>query len=75
MRCKWFRLCEIKLYNSTFSVDANYASSLRNKETQFKEETGTKKGINTIMLTTWGIQGKHATGLVTKSLTQECLFN
>ena len=68
-------LCEIKFYNSTFSVDANYASSLRNKETQFKEETGTKKGINTIMLTTWGIQGKHATGLVIKSLTQECLFN
>jgi predicted AAA+ superfamily ATPase len=68
-------LCEIKFYNSTFSVDANYANSLRKKETQFKQETGTKKGINTIMLTTWGIQGKEATGLVTKSLTQECLFN
>lgn len=68
-------LCEIKFYNDTFSVDANYASSLRNKETQFKTGTGTRKGINTIMLTTWGIQGKHATGLVTNSLTQECLYN
>jgi uncharacterized protein len=68
-------LCEIKFYNSKFSVDANYAISLRSKEAQFKEETGTKKGISTIMLTIWGVQGKDATGLVTKSLTQECLFN
>lgn len=68
-------LCEIKFYNSTFSVDADYASSLRNKEAAFKAQTGTRKSISTVMLTTWGIQGKHATGLVTKSLTQECLFN
>ncbi len=68
-------LCEIKFYHSSFSVDANYAINLRNKETQYKLETGTKKGVNTIMLTTWGIQGKYATGLVAKSLTQECLFN
>ena len=68
-------LCEIKFYNDTFSVDANYASRLRNKETQFKTETNTRKGINTIMLTTWGIQGKHATGIVTNSMNQDCLFN
>lgn len=68
-------LCEIKFYNDTFSVDANYAASLRNKETQFKTDTKSRKGINTIMLTTWGIQGKHATGLVTNSLNQACLFN
>jgi len=68
-------LCEIKFYNSVFSLDASYADSLRNKETQYRKDTGTKKGITTVMLTTWGIQGKHATGIVTKSLTQECLFH
>jgi hypothetical protein len=67
-------LCELKFYNSVFSLDADYAAILRNKETQFRKDTGTKKGISTIMLTTWGIQGKHATGLVTKSLTQASLF-
>lgn len=68
-------LCEIKFYNSTFSVDANCANNLRNKEVQFKNSTKTKKGINTITLTTWGIEGKHAKGLVTNSLTIDCLFN
>jgi hypothetical protein len=68
-------LCEIKFYNNTFTIDENYASNLRNKETEFRKETGSKKGINTIMLTTWGIKGKHAIGLVTASITQDCLFN
>lgn len=68
-------LCEIKFYNDTFKIDANYANNLRNKETHFRTETSTRKGINTVMLTTWGITGKHAVGLVTNSLTKECLFN
>jgi hypothetical protein len=67
-------LCEIKFYNDVFTVDENYADSLRNKETQFRTVTGTRKGLNTVMLTTWGIKGKHAVGLVTNSLTKECLF-
>ena len=67
-------LCEIKFYNNTFTVDANYAQKLRAKEAEYRNETGTKKGITTVMLTTWGIQGKHATGIVSKSLTKECLF-
>jgi AAA+ ATPase superfamily predicted ATPase len=67
-------LCEIKFYNDTFQLDAEYAERLRRKAAQFKLSTGTKKGLNTIMLTTWGITGKHAIGLVTESLTKECLF-
>lgn len=67
-------LCEIKFYNDTCKIEANYADSLRNKETQFRTETSTRKGINTVMVTTWGITGKHAVGLVTNSLTKECLF-
>lgn len=67
-------LIEIKFSNATFTIDADYAAKLRNKEAQFKIETGTKKGTNTIMLTTWGIDGTHAIGLVSKNLTIECLF-
>lgn len=67
-------LCEMKFYKDTCIIDANYASSLRNKETQFRAETSTKKGINTVMVTTWGTTGKHAVGLVANSLTMECLF-
>jgi AAA+ ATPase superfamily predicted ATPase len=67
-------LCEIKFYNDKFIINAAYADKLRNKETQFKRDTSTKKGINTVMITTWGITGKHGIGLVTKSITMDSLF-
>jgi AAA+ ATPase superfamily predicted ATPase len=67
-------LCEIKFYNDVFTIDSGYAAKLRNKETQFQTDTKTRKGISTVMLTTWGITGTHRIGLVTKSLTMECLF-
>lgn len=67
-------LCEIKFYNSTFTIDANYAISLRNKEGQFRETLGTRKGLNTTMITTMGIQGKHAKGLIINNMTMDSLF-
>lgn len=67
-------LCEIKFYNDNCIIDSDYAAKLRDKETQFKADTGTKKGVNTVMITTWGTTGTHGIGLVTKSLTRECLF-
>ncbi len=67
-------LCEFKFYSDTFELDAKYAATLRKKETQYIKTTKSKKGINTVMLATWGITGKHSIGLVTKSLTIECLF-
>ena len=67
-------LCELKFYNDTCTIDSDYAAKLRNKETQFKNVTKTKKGVNTVMLTTWGISGTPAIGLVTQSLTIDCLF-
>jgi AAA+ ATPase superfamily predicted ATPase len=71
---KLVNLCEIKFYNDVFTVDKDYAAKLRNKETQYKKDTKTKKGINTVMLTTWGTKGTHAIGLVTQSITMDCLF-
>lgn len=67
-------LCELKFYSDTFEVTSDYANKLRNKETQFRVATGTKKGLYTTMITTWGIKGKHAIGLVTNDITVETLF-
>ena len=67
-------LCEIKFYNDEYTIDSDYAGKLRNKETQYKAYTKTKKGINTIMITTWGTKGTHGVGLVTKSITMDCFF-
>lgn len=69
-----FNLCEIKFYNDEFTIDSEYAAQLRKKETQYQSDTKTKKGIHTVMMTTWGTKGKHGVGLVTKNLTMDCLF-
>jgi len=68
-------LCELKFYNDTFAVDSDYAARLRNKESQYKKDTGTKKGVHTVMITTWGITGVDQIGLVNQSITMEKLFD
>jgi len=67
-------LCEIKFYNDTFTIDKSYAAKLRNKATQYMRTTGTRKGVNTIMITTWGITGVDAVGLVDRDITMDALF-
>ena len=68
-------LCEIKFYNDEFSLDATYLQRLRNKENQFRASTKTKKGIYTVMITTWGVKSnQYSQAIVTTSLTMKCLF-
>lgn len=67
-------LCEIKFYNDTFTISAEYAAKLRSKESEFRDYTKTKKGIQTVIISTWGAKGVHATGLITHNLTHDCLF-
>jgi AAA+ ATPase superfamily predicted ATPase len=68
-------LCEIKFYNDKFSLDAIYLQKLRDKENQFRVSTKTKKGIYTVMITTWGVKpNQYSQAIVTTSLTMKCLF-
>ncbi|MDD2387584.1 MAG: ATP-binding protein [Bacteroidales bacterium] len=68
-------LCEIKFYNNEFSIDAAYLNKLRKKESQFRTSTSTKKGIYTVMITTWGLNSnQYSQAIVTNSLTMDCLF-
>ena len=68
-------LCEIKFYNNEFSLDSNYLQGLRTRENQFRASTKTKKGINTVMITTWGVKSnQYSLAIVTNNLTMKCLF-
>jgi len=68
-------LCEIKFYNDEFSLDAVYLKKLRNKENQFRKSTKTRKGVYTVMITTWGVNSnQYSKAIVTTSLTMKCLF-
>jgi AAA+ ATPase superfamily predicted ATPase len=68
-------LCEIKFYNDEFSLTADYLKKLRNKETQFRAATKTKKGIYTVMITTWGVKpNQYSKAILADNLTMNCLF-
>ncbi len=68
-------LCEIKFHNDEFSIDGDCLKKLRKKESEFRSSTGIKKGICTVMVTTWGLShNQYSQAIVTSSLTMDCLF-
>jgi hypothetical protein len=68
-------LCEIKFYKEKFTIDEAYLEKLRNKENHFRNSTETKKGISTVLMTTWGVtENKYSKAIVSNNLTKDCLF-
>ncbi len=68
-------LCEMKFYNDEFSMDAAYLQKLRKKESIFRQVTGTKKTIYTILVSTWGLNpNEYSRAIITKDVTMDCLF-
>jgi uncharacterized protein len=68
-------LCEIKFYNDEFTLDAANLKSLRKKQNEFRISTKTKKGLNTAIISTWGIKSnQYSKAAVANSLTMDCLF-
>ncbi len=68
-------LCEMKFYQSPFSINRKEYATLRNKILQFKSETKTRKNIFLTLITTYGItENANSLELVSNSLTMDCLF-
>ncbi len=68
-------LCEIKFYNSEFTLTKSYVDILRNKISVFKEKTKTKKNIFTTLITTYGIKiNKYSTQYIQNELLIDDLF-
>jgi hypothetical protein len=68
-------ICELKFYNSQFTIDKNYHANLRNKIIEFQKETKTNKNIFLTMVTTFGVnQNQYSTEIMENELTMECLF-
>lgn len=68
-------LCEVKFYNTSFSLDKSDATHLRQKMAVFQEITKTNKQLFWTLITTFGLQhNEHSLGLVQQVLTLEDLF-
>jgi len=68
-------ICEMKYSLNKFTIDKNYAQSLRNKIEVFREEGKTKYAIHLAMITTYGlVENENYYDLVQNNITMESLF-
>lgn len=68
-------LCEMKYYNSMFSIDKKYEASLQNKLKCFKTETKTNKSLQITMVTSKGLEHNSYSEIIMHELTLDDLFN
>ena len=67
-------LCEIKFSINEFEIDRNYDQALRNKIAALQKETGFRKDIRLIMITTYGVRQNKYSNLVNAEVTLDDLF-
>lgn len=68
-------LCEVKFYNVAFTITKDYAEKLREKMRVFQETTKTKKQIQLVLITTFGLKhNKHSLGLINADFGMEAFF-
>jgi len=67
-------ICEMKYSRSEFIIDKQYDADLRNKKDVFIRETGTKKGIHTTMVTTYGARENEYYGNIQSEVIMDDLF-
>lgn len=68
-------LCEIKFYNSPFTITKDYDLKLKSKMDVFKLAANTKKSVFTTMITTFGlVQNQYAKSTVQNEMTLDDLF-
>jgi len=68
-------ICEMKFYNSAFTIDKKYAGEISNKINTFASQTKTKKNVYVTFVTTYGlVMNQYSNQLVQKELTMDHLF-
>ncbi len=68
-------LCEIKFYNDDFALTKEEATKLRRKRSTFQQISQTKKQLQLILITTFGlIPNKHSLGFIEKVVDMDDLF-
>ncbi|MDR1799292.1 MAG: AAA family ATPase [Bifidobacteriaceae bacterium] len=67
-------LCEVKFTAKPLAVDAVYDQALTHKLETFREETGTKKALHTVMISASGLTPKSYRGAIQALLTLDDLF-
>ena len=67
-------ICEMKFSGAEYELDADESRKLANRVEAFRRATGTRKGVRTVLITTYGLaNGKHS-GEIGSVVTLDDLF-
>ena len=66
-------LCEIKFWNDVHTISKDMEDTLRRKMETFKEATGTKKALQVVMITPYGVN-TGVNSIVSRQVTLDDLF-
>ena len=67
-------LCEIKYSEKEFLIDKEYEDNLRNKREVFREQTKTRKTIQFVMITSFGVKQNKYSGMISNQVVLDDLF-
>ena len=67
-------VCEVKFWDSPFTITKKYHNELLNKIEAFRIETKCKKAIHLVMITTYGLVKNEYTSIAQKEITMDDLF-
>ena len=67
-------ICEMKFSENKFVIDKDYDENLRNKISAFKEATGTRKAVQLVLVTTYGVKQNMYSSRVQGEVTMDDLF-
>lgn len=73
-RDRTINICEIKFSVGEFVIDRDYEDKLRKKIQVFREATQTRKALQLIMITTFGVRRNAHSGIVQSQVTMDDLF-
>ena len=66
--------CEMKFSENAFEITKEYDENLRHKVSVFKEITETKKAVQLVMVTTYGVKKNMYSSRIQNEVTMEDLF-
>ena len=67
-------MCELKFYNSEFTVDKSYYSKLKEREVILSGFIPKRMAIHTTLITTFGLKYNNYSSVFTNTITLEDLF-
>lgn len=67
-------LCEMKFSLDEYVISKDYDSKLRGRIETFRRITGTKKAVQLVFVTTYGVKSNMYSGMVQKQITMDDLF-